>query len=48
MHQSILAILARGYVISFTFLGADEDEVEELVGNLSFAGAKGIPPKPVK
>lgn len=48
MHQSILAMLARGYVISFTFLGADEDEVEELVGNLSFAGAKGIPPKPVK
>jgi hypothetical protein len=36
MHQSTLVILARGYVVSFTFIGGTEDEVEELIGNLAF------------
>jgi hypothetical protein len=41
MRQSTLAVLARGYVVSFTFIGGTEDEVEELVGGLSFgAGGK--------
>jgi hypothetical protein len=31
MWQSTLVILERGYVVSFTFLGGNEDEVEELV-----------------
>ena len=40
MHQSTLVMLARGYVVSFTFLGGTENEVDELVGGLSFAAAK--------
>lgn len=40
MHQSTLVMLARGYAVSFTFIGGTEDEVEELVGGLSFPAAK--------
>jgi hypothetical protein len=41
MRQSTLVVLARGYVVSFTFIGGTEDEVEELVQGLSFvAGTK--------
>ena len=41
MRQSTLVVLARGYVLSFTFIGGTEDEVEELVQGLSFvAGGK--------
>jgi hypothetical protein len=40
MRQSTLAVLARGYVVSFTFIGGTEDEVEELVAGLSFGAAK--------
>lgn len=40
MRQSTLAMLARGYAVSFTFLGGTDDEVEELVEGLSFAGTK--------
>ena len=36
MRQSTLVVLARGYAISFTFIGGTEDEVEELVEGLSF------------
>ena len=39
MRQSTLAVLARGYVLSFTFIGGTEDEVEELVEGVSFATA---------
>ena len=38
MHQSTLAIIDKGYVVSFTFIGGSEDEVEELIGELSFTG----------
>jgi hypothetical protein len=37
MQQSTLVVLARGYAVSFTFIGGTEDEVEELVQGLSFA-----------
>jgi hypothetical protein len=37
MRQSTLVMLARGYAVSFTFIGGTEDEVEELVQGLSFA-----------
>jgi hypothetical protein len=37
MHQSTLVMLARGYAVSFTFIGGTEDEVEELIGNFSFS-----------
>ena len=36
MQQSTLVVLARGYAVSFTFIGGTEDEVEELVEGLSF------------
>jgi hypothetical protein len=36
MRQSTLVMLARGYAVSFTFVGGTEDELEELVRQLSF------------
>lgn len=39
MHQSTLVMLARGYAVSFTFIGGTEDEVEELIGNVTFSQA---------
>ena len=39
MLQSTLVMLARGYVVSFTFIGGTEDEVDELIQDLSFAAA---------
>ena len=39
MRQSTLVILARGYALSFTFIGGTEDEVEELIAGLSFAAS---------
>jgi hypothetical protein len=36
MMQSTIVVLARGYAISFTFIGGTEDEVEQLVQGLSF------------
>jgi hypothetical protein len=36
IRQSTLVLLARGYVLSFTFIGGTEDEVEELVDGLKF------------
>jgi len=38
MRQSTLVMLARGYAVSFTFIGGTEDEVEELIASLSFNG----------
>jgi hypothetical protein len=43
MRQSTLAILARGYAVSFTFIGGTEDEVEELINGLSFTAAQKSP-----
>jgi hypothetical protein len=40
MYQSSLAILAKGYITSFTFIAASDEEVEKLVSNLTF-GAQG-------
>jgi len=44
MHQSTLAMLARGYVISFTFIGGSDDEVTELLESLSFGKVKSAAP----
>ena len=38
MRQSTLVFLARGYVVSITVIGGTEDEVEELIDGLEFAG----------
>ncbi len=40
MRQSTLAVLARGWAVSFTFIGGTEDEVEELVQGLSLGASK--------
>jgi hypothetical protein len=40
MRQSTLVVLARGWAVSFTFIGGTEDEVEELVEGLSFGAAR--------
>ncbi|HEY6767960.1 MAG TPA: hypothetical protein VI386_24660 [Candidatus Sulfotelmatobacter sp.] len=40
MRQSTLVMLARGNVVSFTFIGGTEDEVEELAAGLSFQIAR--------
>jgi hypothetical protein len=46
MRQSTLVILTRGYVVSFTFIGGTEDEVEELIEGLSFGATTTThPPK---
>ena len=42
MLQSTLVTLARGYAVSFTFIGGTENEVSELIAGLSF----GIAAKP--
>ena len=38
MRQSTLAFLAHGYAVSITVIGGAEEDVEELVGRVSFAG----------
>jgi hypothetical protein len=40
MLQSSLILLRKGFVLSFTFIGGSEDEVEELIERLSFGAAK--------
>lgn len=42
MQQASLVALRKGYILSFTFIGGSEDEVEQLIENLSF----GLPSKP--
>jgi hypothetical protein len=44
MHQSTLAMLTRGYVLSFTFIGNSDDEVQRLIEWLKF----GTPAKSAK
>ncbi len=39
IDQTCLAFLAKGYVVSITLIGASEDEVNELIENLSFRPA---------
>ncbi len=48
MHQSTLVMLAHGYVVSFTFIGGTEDEVEELVSGLSFSASGKTKNEPAK
>jgi hypothetical protein len=40
MRQSTLVVLARGYAVSFTFIGGTDDEVEEQVQCLTFGVAR--------
>ena len=40
MRQSTLILLAKGQIISFTFIGGSEDEVDNLIEGLHFGAAK--------
>jgi hypothetical protein len=40
MYQSSLAMLQKGYVVSFTIVASTEDEANSLIENLSFAGVR--------
>jgi hypothetical protein len=46
MYQASLVVLEKRYIVSFTFIAGSEDEVEQLIENLSFLVQKP-PPKPV-
>jgi len=52
MHQTTLALLSRGYVLSFTFIGSSDDEVQQLIEALKFgvsrhsSAGSGKTPKP--
>lgn len=36
MYQTSLDMIEKGYIVSFTFVGGSEDEVNDLIANLSF------------
>jgi hypothetical protein len=42
MRQATLVMMARGYVVSFTLIGGTEDEVEELIGGLTFSATAKV------
>ena len=42
-YQSSLVMLSHGYVVSFTFIAASEDDADGLVENLSFPPPKRAP-----
>jgi hypothetical protein len=46
MWQSSLVMIEKGYIVSFTFVGGSEDEVESLIGNLSFGTRTPAPQVP--
>lgn len=39
MHQTTLVLLAKGRIVSFTFIGSDGNEVEDLIDGLHFGVA---------
>ena len=42
MYQTSLSMIEKGYIVSFTFIAGSEDEVNDLIGNLSFAAHAGV------
>jgi hypothetical protein len=40
MWQSSMVMIEKGYIVSFTFIGGSEEEVNDLITNLIFAGRK--------
>ena len=40
MYQGTLVLMEKGYLVSFTFIGGTENEVNDLIENLSFGGKK--------
>ena len=47
MHQSTLVLLQKGQIVSFTFIAGSDDEIDQLVENLSF-GAPRTGPRPAQ
>ena len=41
-YQASLVALAKGYVVSFTFIGSSEDEVEQLIEGLQFGSSPKV------
>jgi hypothetical protein len=46
MWQSSLVMIEKGYIVSFTFVGGSEDEIESLIGNLGFGTRAPMPQVP--
>ena len=46
MLQSSLVLLEKGYVVSFTFIGGSDDEVNGLIESLRFGAKKSSPAHP--
>jgi hypothetical protein len=43
MWQSSLVMIEKGYIVSFTFIGGSQDEVDDLIANLTFVAGKQAP-----
>lgn len=48
MWQSTLVMVEKGYIVSFTFVGGSEDEIEQLIGELRFGANSGAGAKSKK
>jgi hypothetical protein len=48
MHQSTLILLAKGQIVSFTFIAGSEDEIDDLIDTLHFAATKSNAPPAAK
>ncbi|MFZ1918467.1 MAG: hypothetical protein WAU58_12900 [Terriglobales bacterium] len=48
MHQSTLVMLAKGEVVSFTFIAGSEDEIDDLIDELHFTAKSTAPPSAKK
>jgi hypothetical protein len=48
MWQSTLVMIEKGYIVSFTFVGGGEDEIEQLIGELRFGANSGAGAKSKK
>jgi len=42
MYQSSLAMLSKGYVVSFTFIASSEDEADRLIESLTLSPIKSV------
>lgn len=42
MHQCTLILLAKGQIISFTFIAGSDDEIDDLIDDLHFTLAKAV------
>jgi hypothetical protein len=45
MYQASLVMIAKGYIVSFTFIADSEDELEAMIMDLRFSTAPSRPPR---